>query len=104
MNHRLAPALAIHQSRIRLLSAAFALFNSLRIVTHLPTLATIHASGKADQHSLCTWQTFHGANLTLAMWLYGQGGQRMSREVAVNLSNALMCGGIAASIAWLRWI
>ena len=89
---------------LALLSGAFALFNGLRIVAYLPTLAAIQASGQADQHSLFTWLTFMGANLTMALWLHEQNGRRMNRAVAVNAFNALMCGAIAASIAWLRWV
>lgn len=89
---------------LSLLSGAFALFNGLRIVAYLPTLAAIQTSGRADQHSLFTWLTFLGANLTMALWLHEQNGRRMNRAVAVNVFNALMCGVIAASIAWLRWV
>lgn len=89
---------------LSLLSGAFALFNGLRIVAYLPTLAAIQVSGQADQHSLFTWLTFLGANLTMALWLHDQNGRRMNRAVAVNAFNALMCGAIAASIAWLRWV
>lgn len=102
-----APTVAHPPSPTRslpLLSAAFALFNSLRIVAYLPTLAAIQASGQADQHSLFTWLSFLGANLTMALWLHEQNGRRMNRAVAVNAFNALMCGAIAASIAWLRWV
>lgn len=86
------------------LSGAFALFNGLRIVAYLPTLAAIQTSSQADQHSLITWLTFLGANLTMALWLHEQNGRRVNRAVAVNAFNALMCGAIAASIAWLRWV
>lgn len=89
---------------LTLLSGAFALFNGLRIVAYLPTLAAIQTSGQADQHSLFTWLTFLGANLTMALWLHEQNGRRVSRAVAVNAFNAFMCGAIAASIAWLRWL
>ena len=86
-----------------LLAGAFALFNGLRIVAYLPTLAAIQTSGQADQHSLFTWLTFLGANLTMALWLHEQNGRRINRAVAVNAFNAFMCGAIVASIAWLRW-
>lgn len=86
------------------LAGAFALFNSLRIVAYLPTLVAIQASGQSDQHSLFTWLTFLGANLTMALWLREQNGGCMNRAVAVNACNALMCGAIAVSIAWLRWV
>lgn len=87
-----------------LLGGAFALFNGLRIVAYMPTLVAIQSSGQADQHSLFTWLTFLGANLTMALWLHEQNGRRVNRAVAVNAFNAFMCGAIAASIAWLRWV
>ncbi len=99
-----APLAVARPRRLAWLSGAFALFNSLRIVAYLPTLLAIHASGQADQHSLFTWLTFTGANLTMALWLHEQGGRRVNRAVAVNAFNALMCGAIAVSIAWLRWM
>ena len=89
---------APHGRSLTLLSGAFALFNGLRIVAYLPTLAAIQSSGQADQHSLFTWLTFLGANLTMALWLHEQNGGRMNRAVAVNAFNALMCGAIAASM------
>jgi hypothetical protein len=100
----LAVAAAAPRTRsLLVLSGAFAVFNGLRIIAYLPTLSAIQASGQADQHSLFTWLTFLGANVTMALWLHQQNGQRMNRAVAVNAFNALMCGAIAASIAWLRW-
>ncbi|NCT85350.1 MAG: hypothetical protein GXC94_19535 [Comamonadaceae bacterium] len=90
--------------RLPLLGGAFSLFNGLRIVAYLPTLAAIQTSGQAEQHSLFTWLTFLGANLTMALWLYEQNGRRINRAVAVNAFNACMCGAIVASIAWLRWL
>lgn len=86
-----------------LLSGAFALFNSLRIVAYLPTLLAIHAEGQTNQHSLLTWLSFMGANATMAMWLYEQNGCRMNRAISVNVCNAVMCAAITASIIWLRW-
>ena len=99
-----APAAQTPTRKLPLLSGAFAAFNGLRIVAYLPTLLAIQHSGQADQHSLFTWLTFLGANLTMALWLLEQNGGRVNRAVAVNAFNALMCGAIAASIAWLRWV
>ena len=45
---------APHGRSLTLLSGAFALFNGLRIVAYLPTLAAIQSSGQADQHSRFT--------------------------------------------------
>lgn len=86
-----------------LLSAAFALFNTMRIVAYLPTLAALQASGQADQHSLFTWITFMGANATMALWLYEHNARCCNKAIAVSATNALMCAAIALSIAWLRW-
>lgn len=96
---------ASHSARnLHLLAGAFALFNMLRIVAYLPTLLAIQTSGQSDQHSLFTWFTFLGANLTMALWLREQNGGRMNRAIAVSACNALMCGVIVACIGWLRWV
>ena len=81
---------------------AFALFNSLRIVSYVPTLWAIHVSGDSSQHSLLTWFTWLGANATMAAWLYEQNGQRLSRAALVNAGNAAMCACTLALIAWHR--
>jgi hypothetical protein len=80
---------------------AFTALNALRMLAYLPTLLAIHASGHTDQHSLFTWLTFCGANLTMALWLHEQHG-RVDRAVAVNALNALMCASIAGLIGWTR--
>lgn len=98
-NHPISPP-----RRMALLAAAFALFNSLRIVAYLPTLFALLASGRTEQHSLLTWLIFLGANLTMACWLHEQNGRRMNRAIVVNACNALMCGAIAVCIGWLRWM
>jgi hypothetical protein len=74
----------------------------LRIVAYLPTLAAIHSTGRADQHSLLTWVTFLSANLAMALWLFDQNGLRLNRAIIVNIANALMCAAIAVLIAWTR--
>jgi hypothetical protein len=84
------------------LSWAFALFDTLRVFAYLPTLAAIQASGDSSQHSLWTWGTWLGANLTMAAWLYEQSGRRANRAAAVNLCNALMCAAACTLIACHR--
>ena len=42
--------------------------------------------------------------LATALWLREHNGGHVNRAVAVNAFNAFMCGAIAASIAWLRWL
>lgn len=106
--HLLSPATRPARARRpfcqTLLATAFAGFNLLRVVAYLPTLWAIASSGEADQHSLFTWIVFCGANTTMALWLYEHNGGRIDRAIAVNALNALMCAGISACIAWIRWM
>jgi hypothetical protein len=84
------------------LTWAFSLLNSLRTLSYLPTIWAIQTSGDSSQHSLWTWCTWLGANLTMAAWLYEQNGQHVGRAVLVNLSNAAMCALTVAVIATHR--
>ncbi|MBL8331100.1 MAG: hypothetical protein JNJ71_19845 [Rubrivivax sp.] len=79
------------QLYLALLTWAFTLFNSVRVFSYLPTLWAIHLSGDSSQHSLITWLTWLGANVTMTLWLYEHNGQRCNRAVMVNASNAVMC-------------
>ncbi len=89
---------------LAVLTWAFTLFNSLRVFAYLPTMWAIMASGDSSQHSVWTWCTWLGANVTMAAWLFEQNGHRMERAVIVNVGNAAMCGVtvvlIAAHRAW----
>ena len=76
---------------LTVLSWAFTAFSTVRVLAYLPTLWAIHASGDSSQHSLWTWFTWLGANLTMAAWLYENNGQRANRAVIVNTGNACMC-------------
>ena len=95
MPHRPAPTTAlgrmVRSTYLAALTWAFTLFNSLRVVSYLPTMWAIQASGDSSQHSLWTWCTWLGANATMAAWLYEQNGQRLGRAVIVNIGNAMMC-------------
>lgn len=84
---------------LAVLTWAFTLFSSLRAVSYLPTMWAIQASGDSSQHSLWTWGTWLGANLTMAAWLYENNGQRLGRAVVVNLGNATMCAVTVMLIA-----
>ena len=96
------PAASTRQAYLALLTWAFTLFNSVRVFSYLPTLWAIHASGDSSQHSLWTWGTWLGANLTMAGWLYEHNGQRFNRAVVVNLVNAAMCAATVLLIARFR--
>ncbi len=97
------PARGLRRSYLAALTWAFTLFNGVRVVTYLPTIAAILAMGDSSQHSLWTWLAWTGANLTMAAWLYEHNGQRANRAVAVNLCNALMCLATTAVIVWQRF-
>jgi len=73
------------------LAWAFTLFNAVRLLTYLPTIWAIHGSGASDQHSLLTWFSWFGANLTMGLWLYEQADRRLERAALVNFGNAAMC-------------
>lgn len=84
---------------LAVLTWAFTLFNSVRMLSYLPTMWAIQTSGDSSQHSLWTWCIWLGANVTMAAWLHEHNGQRLSRAVVVNLGNASMCAATVALIA-----
>jgi hypothetical protein len=85
-----------------LLTWAFTLFNSVRVLSYLPTMWAIHDQADSSQHSLWTWLSWLGANATMAAWLYVHNGQRADRAVMVNVANAAMCGATTLLIALHR--
>lgn len=94
---------SLRQRYVLLLTWAFTLFNTVRVLAYVPTMATIWQSGSSDQHSLLTWITWLGANATMAAWLYEHDGQRLNRAILVNIGNAAMCGATTLLIAWFRF-
>jgi hypothetical protein len=97
-----APSTALRQRYLTVLGVLFAFFSTVRVVAYLPTIWAVVKSGDSSQHSLVTWLTWAGANLTMAAWLYEQQGQRWNRAVVVNLMNATMCIATSVIIAALR--
>lgn len=95
-------AVSLRRHYLAALTWAFTLFSTVRVFTYLPTIAAVVASGDSSQHSLWTWLTWTGANLTMAAWLYEQSGQQVNRAVCVNIGNALMCALTTAVIVWQR--
>lgn len=96
------PALFTRQRYLVLLGWAFTFFNSVRVLSYLPTLWVIVQQQDSSQHSLLTWCTWLGANLTMTAWLYEHNGRRFDAAVAVNLANAAMCGLTALLIVLYR--
>ena len=90
------------RSSMAVLAWAFALFNSVRVLSYLPTMWAIHVSADSTQHSLWTWSAWLGANATMAAWLYEQQGRVADRVVWVNLANAAMCAATMALILVYR--
>ena len=91
------------QAYLAALTWAFSLFNTVRVLSYLPTMWALYRSGDSSQHSLWTWLTWLGANVTMAAWLYENNGQRMGPAVFVSLGNASMCTAMVLLIVVLRW-
>jgi hypothetical protein len=87
---------------IRVLRWAFAFFSSVRVFSYLPTMWAIWQSGDSSQHSLLTWCTWFGANLTMSLWLMERNDARIDGAAAVNLGNAAMCLAVIVLIAVRR--
>lgn len=88
---------------LMVLTWAFTAFNGVRVLSYLPTLWAIQKSGDSSQHSLITWLTWLGANLTMSLWLYENNQRRCSKAVLVNAGNAAMCLITSLLIAWHRF-
>lgn len=88
---------------LALLAMSFALFNSLRLVSYLPTLWAIWDTQDSSQYALLTWAIWAGANLTMAAWLHENNGRRFNRAAVVSLVNSVMCVATLALILWFRF-
>jgi len=91
-----------HSVYLCVLNWAFALFSSTRLLTYLPTLWAIHASGDSSQHSLLTWLAWLGSNATMAAWLYETNNRRVNKVIAVTCGNAVMCLATSAVVLVYR--
>jgi hypothetical protein len=100
--HAPRPALLRREHYLLALTWAFTFFNSMRVLSYLPTLWLIVEQQNSSQHSLLTWLTWLGANLTMAGWLHEHNGRRFNRAVWVNLANATMCTLTVAVIVYYR--
>jgi len=87
---------------LKVLTAVFTLFNSVRVLAYLPTLWAIVKSGDSSQHSLITWLIWTGANLSMAGWLHEHNGRRIDWPVVVSCLNGLMCLVATALIVLYR--
>ncbi len=92
-------ALSAPSTYLTLLTWSFTLFNLGRSIAYLPTIWSVMISGDSTQHSLLTWCTWLGANLTLTCLHFEQNGRRVDRAVLMNLCNTLMCAATLVIIA-----
>ena len=84
------------------LTWCFTFFSTVRMLAYLPTVVSIVQHGDSSQHSLWTWLTWLGANLTMAAWLYEENGARINKAVVVSAGNAAMCLATSAVIIAFR--
>lgn len=96
------PALLTRERYLLLLGWSFTFFSSVRVLTYLPTMALIVQQNNSSQHSLLTWCTWLGANLTMAGWLHEHNGRCLNTAVWVNLINAAMCASTVVLILAYR--
>jgi hypothetical protein len=87
---------------LKLLVWAFGIFSFARVLAYLPTILAICQAGDSGQHSLFTWGTWFGANVTMAGMLYEKSGGRFEATIAVTLGNAALCLLTVAVIVWQR--
>ena len=87
---------------LTLLSWAFAICSSTRLLSYLPTVWAIHESGDSTSYSLLTWCSWVASNATMAAWLYESNRRRVNRAILVTAGNAVMCVGICVFITCYR--
>jgi hypothetical protein len=86
------------------LAWAFVFWNSVRILTYVPTLRLLLKPGASAAHySVATWSSWVFSNGTLALYLFEAGGRNVNSLVLLNTGNALMCFITCALIVRLRW-
>jgi hypothetical protein len=100
--HRPWPRLLTRERYLVVLTWSFTFFSSVRVLSYLPAMWAIWQQGDSSQHSLLTWATWLGANLTMAGWLHEHNGRCMNRAVGVNLCNAAMCAASLVLIVAFR--
>ncbi len=86
----------------QLLTWAFTLFSSVRVLSYLPTLWAICASGDSSQHSLWTWFIWSGSNLLTGLWHFEGRQRRMDCTTAVLWINAALCAAAFVLVAAYR--
>jgi hypothetical protein len=77
---------------LNLLSATFVFWNSVRILTYVPTILKLKKSGaSARDYSLATWASWVLSNGFFALYLWEQSRRELNEMVILNCGNTLMC-------------
>jgi hypothetical protein len=87
---------------LRVLIWSFTLCNTARVISYVPTMFAIQVNWDSSQHSLWTWCTWLGANITMAAWLYEKEGRRLTAATLVSIGNAAMCAATLTLIVSVR--
>ena len=81
-----------HDVYLALLSALFVFWNSVRILTYVPTIRKLmHPTASGRDYSLATWGAWVCSNGFFALYLWEHGGRRLDAMVLLNCGNTLMC-------------
>jgi hypothetical protein len=74
------------------LSAMFVFWNSVRILTYVPTILMLNKpNASAKDYSLMTWASWVLSNGFFALYLWEQGQRELNSMVVLNCGNTLMC-------------
>jgi hypothetical protein len=97
------PSPSWHDFYLTAVSWAYVFWNTVRILTYLPTVRMLlQPDASARHHSLASWGSWVLSNLTLALYLFEQSGHAFNALVLLNSGNALMCCITCALIVRLR--
>lgn len=88
---------------LHFLSAMFVFWNSVRILTYVPTILKLKRPGaSANDYSLATWASWVFSNGFFALYLWEQSQRELNAMVILNCGNTLMCLATCYYIVKLR--
>lgn len=77
---------------LHFLSAMFVFWNSVRILTYVPTILKLKRPGaSAKDYSLATWASWVFSNGFFALYLWEQSQRELNSMVILNCGNTVMC-------------
>ena len=81
-----------HAVYLTALGWAFVFWNSVRILTYLPTIRILLKPGASAEHySIATWSSWVLSNGTMALYLFEASGRIFDSLVLLNTGNTFMC-------------